>query len=139
MSIKAAFAKGSMKNLKIQWESYMLFCLYFKLVAFPASTETLCLFAQFLSRSFLAVDSVKNYICGVKIAHKLLDLEFTQIDKIELKLCLRGLARLKPHMVKQSKPITPSILKKIGAIMDFSKPHDITYWCLFLFAFFSNG
>ena len=68
-SNKAAYAVGSRRNLRIQWESFLLFCFYFKLAFLPTSTETLQLYAQFLSRSFKSVQSIQNYISGVKTIH----------------------------------------------------------------------
>ena len=58
-SNKAAFAVGTRKNLIIQWESFLLFCMYFNSVSLPVSTRTLQLYAQFLSRTFKSVDSIK--------------------------------------------------------------------------------
>lgn len=43
-SRKKAYAESTSKNLKIQWEAYLLFCFYFKLASLPASTETLSLY-----------------------------------------------------------------------------------------------
>ena len=51
-SRRQAFAEGTNKNLKIQWETFLLFCFYFKLTYLPVDTEPLSLYPQFLSRSF---------------------------------------------------------------------------------------
>ena len=40
-STKAAYAEGSRRNLKVQWESFLMFCTYFSFSSLPASTETL--------------------------------------------------------------------------------------------------
>lgn len=135
-SNKAAFALGTRKNLRIQWESFLLFCFYFKFVSLPVSTHTLQLYAQFLSRTFKAVESIRNYINGVKTIHLILGYSVDQINKFILNLSLRGMARLKPHCVKQAEAMTPDILLQIGCILDLSNKSDIVFWCLFLFAFF---
>ena len=44
-SRRQAFAEGTNKNLTIQWESFLLFCFYFKLTYLPAETDTLGLYA----------------------------------------------------------------------------------------------
>ena len=44
-STAAAFAQGTDRNLKIQWESFLLFCCYFNFVYLPASTQTIQLYA----------------------------------------------------------------------------------------------
>ena len=90
-SKKVAYAKGTFKNPRIQWESFLLFCFYYKLNPFPVDVETL--YAQFLSRSFKSVQSVRNYLSAVKTLHSLLDLKYPETDLMQLKLLLRGIAR----------------------------------------------
>ena len=135
-SNKAAYADGTRRNLRVQWESYLLFCFYFELVTLPASTRNLQLFVQFLSRTFKSVDSIKNYLNGVRSMHLLLGFLVDQINKFILNLSLKGMAKLNPYCKKQAEPITPEILLKIAEFMDFSDKNNIVYWCLFLFAFF---
>lgn len=75
-SMKAAFAEGTTRNLEVQWKAYFLFCEFYGLKALPSTSDILCLYAQFLCRSFKSVKSVKNYISGVKTMHYILDIEF---------------------------------------------------------------
>ena len=135
-SNKAAYADGTRRNLRVQWESYLLFCFYFDFITLPASTRNLQLFAQFLSRTFKSIDSIKNYLNGVKSMHLLLGYPIDQINKFILNLSLKGMAKLNPYCKKQAEPITPEILIEIAEFMDFSDKTNIVYWCLFLFAFF---
>lgn len=79
-SLKSAFADGTNQNLRIQWESFILFCLYFKLCFLPASTTTLQMYCQFLSRSFKSIDSIKNYVSGVKTMHLYLGYNIDHIN-----------------------------------------------------------
>ena len=135
-SRKKAYAESTSKNLKIQWESYLLFCLYFKLASLPASTETLSLYAQFLSRSFKSSSSIKNYISGVKTMHHLLGYPLDQINDFLINLGIKGIARMNPYCTKQAKPITPEILLQFASVLNMTDPEDVVIWCLFLFAFF---
>ncbi len=48
-SKKVAFAEGTRKNLQIQRRTFLSFCLFFNLSWLPASSDTVCLYAQFLS------------------------------------------------------------------------------------------
>ena len=89
-SIRNAFAVGTKKNLKTQWKSFLLFCNFYELEALPCSVQTLCLFCQFLSRSFNSTESIRNYVNGVKCLHLLLDLEFPHLDSFYFKLFLKG-------------------------------------------------
>ena len=135
-STKAAYAEGSRRNLKVQWESFLLFCTYFKFVSLPATTETLQLFSQFLSRTFKSTDSIKNYINGVKTMHLLLGFKVDHINNFILNLSVEGMTKLKPYCVRQAAPMIPEILIQIASVLDFKNPDSLVYWCLFLFAFF---
>jgi len=120
----------------VQWESFLLFCVYFQITFLPVDTETLQLYAQFLSRSFKSVSSIRNYISGIRTVHQLLGYGLDNINSFILNLTLKGIQRLNPHCVKQAAPITPLILSQIYGVLDFSNPDDVVYWCLFVFAFF---
>ena len=135
-STASAFAVGTNRNLKVQWESFVLFCIYFNLCFLPASTSSLQLYAQFLSRSFTSVNSIRNYISGVKTMHSIVGYSVDHINNYLLNLSLKGMSRLKPRQVKKAAPITLDILLDIYKELDFSQPSNVVYWCLFLFAFF---
>lgn len=113
-----------------------MFCFYFKLTYLPADTETLSLFAQFLSRTFKSTHSIKNYLSGVKTMHYLLGYSTSHINEFLINLSLRGIGRQNPHLVKQAKAITPEILFAMYNFLNMSEPLDAVFWCLFLFAFF---
>ena len=85
-------------------------CEFYGLRPVPTSTETLCLYGQFLGRSFSSVESVKNYISGVKTLHYMHDIKFPLDNKVQLDLMLRDMARKSLHMPKRALPITPEIL-----------------------------
>ena len=135
-SRRSAYAVGTLKNLKIQWEAYLMFCIFFGLQKLPSTSNTLSLFAQFLSRSFKAVQSINNYISGVKTMHLLLGYPVDKINNFIVNLTITGIARQNPHYIKQALPITPDILLKMVKYLDLSLISDRVYWCLFLFAFF---
>ncbi|MES9881885.1 MAG: hypothetical protein ABW185_13485 [Sedimenticola sp.] len=135
VSKKSGYAEGTSINLRIQWKSFLLFCFHFKLLPVPVSTETLSLYAQFLSRSFASTDSIRNYVSGVRTMHLLLGVDL-KINDFLLNLGLKGINRLHPHCVKQALPITPRILKDMRHLLNLSTPIDATFWCLCLFAFF---
>ena len=136
-SQRAAFASGTQKNLNTQWKSYILFCKYFFIQPFPASSKVLCCYVEFLSRTFKSVDSIKNYLSGVKLLHLLLEQDCSAFKSVELKLALKGIARLNPHSPLRAKSMTPQLLLKIYQILDKNDPVDITMFALYLVAFFS--
>ena len=96
----------------------------------------LCLYAQFLNRSFRSVQSIRNYLSGVKTLHKILEIEYSTSNMFQLNLLLRGIARSKQHVPKKAAPITPLILKDIHGFICKSKDIELVLWSLFLLMFF---
>ncbi len=126
-----------MSNLLVQWKAFLSFCAHFKFQWLPATSNMLCLYAQFLCRSFKAPSSIKNYISGIKTLHILMELPVTAFQSHEIKLALRGISRLKPHCPKKAYPVTPQILHQIHGVFDFNNPAHTVFWSLFLLAFFT--
>ena len=124
------------KILNFSGNLFYYFVFILGLVYLPASTETLSLFTQFLSRSFKSTQSIKNYVSGVKSLHYLLGYSVDHINDFLINLGIKGIARLNPHSVKQAEPITPDILLKMAAKLNFTCTTDKVFWCLFLFAIF---
>ena len=79
-----------------------MFCEYFQINPIPTTVQILCVYAQFLSRSFKSVNSIKNYLSGVKLLHLYLDDYYPTFDEFQLKLTLKGLARINSHCPKQA-------------------------------------
>jgi hypothetical protein len=119
-----------------QWRTFLLFYAYFKFVAIPASLKTVCLYIQFLSRSFKSVESVKNYISGIRTLHLFLDESFPYFDEFVVKLLFRGIERNTQHSPKRALAITIDNLLDIYNVINHNDPKQSTIWCLFLFAFF---
>ncbi len=132
----AAFAPSTLDNLRCQCKAYLLFCNAFNLQPFPASLQVVCLFTQFLSRSFNSVTSICNYVSGIKLIHLVSGLPFPHIDRLEYKLLVKGLKKLNPFIPRQALPITPHILLDIRKVLDLSDPTHATLWCAFILAFF---
>ena len=127
---------GTLKNLKTQITSYLLFCEYFEIVALPASVETLCLYVQFLGGSMKSVQSIRNYLNGVKLFHIFKEFEFHSLHDVQIRLTLRGVGKMLFHTPKQAAPITPEILIEIWRVLNFFKPIHSTFWCMCIFTFF---
>ena len=135
-STKSAYAIGTRKNLLVQWRAFLLFCTYFELACLPASLNTICCYAQFLSRSFKSVDSIRNYIYGIKVMHYCLDYPFPHFDCFQYKLLMKDLIRTAQHLPKQAMPKLPEILLDMANYFNYDYESDCVFWCLFLFAFF---
>ena len=135
-SRSAAYAHGTVKNIKVHLRAYALFCLYFRFQLLPASVEAFALFAQLLSRSFKAVSSVKQYLHSVILIHRFYDLPAPSLSHFFLSSTLKGIARNSKHVPKQASPITPAILCQIRAVLNFKSPEHVSFWCMLLTGFF---
>ena len=91
---------------------------------------------RFFSKSFKSVNSIQNYISGVKTLHLLAGFEYPSENRFSVKLLYRGLALENPHLPHRASPITPDILLQMHKQLDMSNSVDVTYWCSYLFAFF---
>ena len=68
--------------------------------------------------------------------HFINDMEFPYLESMSLKLTLKGLFRLNPHLPKRALPITPGILNEIYKHLEIEKSLHKVLCCLFLLAFF---
>ena len=136
-SLRQGFAKGTRINLRIQKRRYLQFCARYKLQAFPATTGNLCLYAQFLAKSFRSPHAITNYLFGVKTIHILRGLDTLAFDSRILKILITGIRRRMAHMVKQALPITPKILGDMRQFLNVSSVHDSVFWAISLLAFFT--
>ena len=75
----------------------------------PASVEVMCLYAEFLSRSFKSYNSVVNYTLAVKLLHEFLDIPVIDLRRLEFKLTLRGIKRNMKHVPVKAIPVTPQL------------------------------
>jgi hypothetical protein len=89
-----------------------------------------------LSRSFKSIQSIQNYISGVKLLHLFKGIDYPQFDSFHLRLVLKGLARDNPYCPEQACPITSEILLSFHQLLELNNAYDATIWCLFLTAFF---
>ena len=83
---------------------YFMSCFYFGFQSLPSSVKVLTLYSQFLSKSCVFVQSIKNYISRVKNLHLYTENQFPQKDTFQLNLILKELSRLNPHCPKQASP-----------------------------------
>ena len=87
---QAAFRPGTNANHKSQIKAYLLFCNYYNLKDINPTTETICLFVEFLAASVNSPRVIHNYISGVRFLHKLLGLHPDSLYSFDLDLMMRS-------------------------------------------------
>ena len=135
-SKRKAFARGTYSNLRTQFRSYLSFCVYFRRCPLPADADTVCGYAQFLSRS-IQPSSIRNYLSGVKTFHTFFGFEYQFSENFHLRLVMRGIARIHPHVPHRATPVTPEILLAFYHHMDHSSSLHLTVWACCLTLFFT--
>lgn len=134
---RAAFRPGTFKNLKLQLNTYLLFCEQFHLTPFPTDHYVVCKYACFLAEDFKNSNSVRNYISGIKTWSIILQYETKEFYSTALKLTLNGLDKLNINVPNVKLPILPSHLLAIFRNIDLSIALDCVLWSLILIAFFA--
>jgi site-specific recombinase XerD len=66
----SAFAQGTVSNFKSQWKKFATCTHLMGEQLLPISSSDLCLYIQFLMRSFKSPQSVNNYVHGLKFLHQ---------------------------------------------------------------------
>ena len=134
-SERRAYVSGTWSNLKTQVRAFFMFCTHFDITAVPASSDTVMLFAQFLSRSFSSPQSIKNYLNGVKFIHILLGHEFVHYKDAHFRMLFRGIERNLVHVPQRASPISIDILRRVGSFVDSHSELDLVCYtaCLLLF------
>ena len=136
ISKRHAYAEGSYSNLHTQFRSYLLFCVYFRRNPLPADLDTMCAYAQFLSRSMQPA-TITNHLSGVRTLHSFVGCRYNFSEDFHLKLVMRGIPRIYPHVPHCAKPFTPSILLQFYRCMDHDNSLHRTVWACCLTLFFT--
>ena len=129
-------AEGTFDNYINQWVTYLQFCAYFSLKALPAAPTVLIWFVQHLSTKVKSHNTVQSFLSGVRKLHLIFQLPDKSFSDYILKMTMQGLSRMCQHIKKQAAPVTPDILEKIHAVLDFEKESDAVFWAVCVFAFF---
>lgn len=132
-----AYAPGTRRNLRSQWNSFKHFCDQFTLVHLPASPQTLSAYASFLSRRTSSFNYILNHLNAVRLLHLYKGFSTESFNSFALNLTKKGLKRMLGTSSRQKHPITPDILVSIHRSLDLTVPSHAALWALFTTAFFS--
>ena len=80
--------------------------------------------------------TVQNYISGARVLHLLSDQPLDAFVSPDLKLTLKGVARIKLHQPCQAQPVTLDMLLAMEEFVDKSSPTEVVLWTAILIAFF---
>ena len=91
-SLKKGYQPGSSKNLRSYVNRYLDFCMEHKLCPLNANGQQTRRFIQYLADSptISAIETVRNYLWGIKTFYKLLELTPPDTSEFLTSLNLRG-------------------------------------------------
>ena len=133
--IKFANAPGTQRNNKCKQDNYLAYCKKAKLQPFPADETRLVCYAIYLSFTLQTVASIKAYCAMVCETHELKGLKPIYRGRRYYKT-IRSLSRILLHEVKQARPVTVEMLKKMALKVDTTNHKQLAVWVAILFGFF---
>ena len=101
----------------------------------PVHPAHLLQYAAFLARS-LKPSSISSSLNIIGILHKEFGLPNPLLDNWPLKSLLTGIKRAIGMPPNQKLPITPSLLLRLHATLNFTKSFDSSFWAICLVAFY---
>jgi hypothetical protein len=131
----AAFAQSTQASYRTHLQTYLRFCIFYGLVPVPALQSTLTCYVAHLARSY-APKTVDIYMNIIRIIHEEAGVANPLVANYEVKMIKKGLARIKGLPPKQKAPVTVSLLLKMHATLDLSKPADVAFWAVTLLGFY---
>jgi hypothetical protein len=132
---RSAYALSMQKTYRSQLRRFLQFCLDYNCSPIPVSQETLVVYVAYLARS-LSASYIPNYLNVIRILHLEAGLPNPLEGNFELNMLKRGIKREKGVPPCQKAPITVKILVDMYALLDLSKPSDLSFWAIALIAFF---
>ena len=130
-----AFRPGTTCNHIIQWRSYLGFCIFYDLKAIDPEPNTVCMFLEFLARTFKSPQSLINYLSGIRTMHKTLGIETLSLDSYEVKMMLRAFNITFRHIPFHRPPISIELLRDIVYICKNLGTTGTMLKCAFIFLF----
>lgn len=120
----------------MQQDSYLSFCKLMDYIPVPATEDTLCKYAVYLSGR-LCYTSIKQYFTIIKHMHSQLGFNYIGDKNYKLGCLFRGLRRTLGDKSKPKEPVTPSILVKFLSQLRMDTISDTAIWSAALIAFFA--
>jgi hypothetical protein len=133
---RKAFRPGTQANHNTQFSTYITFCIYYGLQDINPSPSTICAYTEFLARTFKSPQTIKNYISGVHLLHRYLELDPTSLQCFQLQLILRAMDIAMEHVPNQKSPITIYMLRQLCNACDSLRALGTVIKCALLFGFY---
>lgn len=131
-----AFRPGTASNHRTQIELFTTFCVYINVDHINPSSETLCLYIEYLAQNLSSPQSVANYFSGVRTLHKYLQQDCPALDSFEVSLMLRACNLTMYNRPLQRLPITMDILNHVVQATSNLGLEGKVFKCAVLFGYY---
>jgi len=132
----AAFRPGTQANQQSQMKLYISFCLHYNLEILQPSSQNVCAYIEFLTRSFKSPDSIRNYVSGIRHLHRLININSDCLESFEVNIMLRALDLTMHHFRKPHTVLTVDIIQKLITKCDRQGPQGLILKTAILFSFY---
>ena len=128
-------SEASKATRKSQWRAYLEFCDEFGVeTPLPASLETVLLYVTHLADR-LKYRSIKAYLGGLWMLHKLNHCDHIDPYTFELDMTMKGIRRTLGDLVVQAIPARLWDLLNIYSTLDMYRSEDVAFWLAILLCF----
>ena len=131
-----AFRPSTIKNHMCQIKLYLAFCSHYGLRDIDPEVTTMCMYCEFLTRTFHSPKTIHNYVSGVPLLHKYAHVHSPSLDSFELQLILRSLNITMRHIPNQRLPVSINMLNQLCTLSTWLGPLGIVLKCAILLSFF---
>ena len=116
--------------------TYVCFCMKYGLNPFPADILQMRRYVTHLSDMHCSVDSMHNYVSGVHTLHLLMGFEAPAVSEYLYELTVKGIRRVKNHVVKQAEAVTQEILADCAQWINAQNGRELVAWTALLAGFY---
>ena len=127
---------SSVKSFRTHVNAYVEFCILFGLHLFTVTVTHFRRYITHLQRTHKSVESIKNYVSGVKKLFYLVGIEPPDLSDYLYNLTLRGILRDKDHVVRRANPVTPELLAAMFQHVDVNSEVQLVAWVAILLGFY---
>lgn len=131
-----AYRPGTVRNHDTMLRTYVSFCLHFGFQELFPAPSVLCMYIQFLSRTFKSPTSIQNYLAAVTLLHNKAGKPPPPVS-YEVQIMLRALKLTSQHFPSSKLPITPVILNQLCDMLDHQATTGLVIKSALLLAFFT--
>ena len=133
---RQAFRPGTITNHRSQITLYLAFCIYYQLQDINPEVATMCMYCEFLARSFNSPKAIHNYVSGVRLLHKYVHVDSPSLHAFELDLILRSLNITMRHIPNQRLPISVAMLHQLITLCNSLGHLGLVLKCAILLGYF---